>query len=158
MTTQPVGWVCSPGRTQARQVQSSRAFCFLLMPTTPARPCKHQGCAALVRDGSGYCATHQRPRPGSFADPTRGNRHERGYGTEWDKRRLRIRRRDNDLCQECLRQGRITGVGDKPFSAFCDHIVPKVDGGTDADENLQTLCRACHTAKTDREKNRGRGG
>ena len=128
------------------------------MPSAPARPCKHQGCCALVRDGSGYCAAHQRPRSGSFADPERGSRHERGYGAEWDKRRLRILKRDNGLCQECLRNGRVTGVGHKPYSAFCDHIVPKAEGGTDADENLQTLCRSCHTAKTDREKNRGRGG
>lgn len=62
------------------------------------------------------------------------------------------------MCQECLRQGRLTPVGDKPFSAFVDHRIPKAEGGTDDLANLQTLCRPCHTAKTDREKNQSRGG
>ncbi|WP_420437032.1 HNH endonuclease [Candidatus Poriferisodalis sp.] len=32
-----------------------------------------------------------------------------------------------------------------------DHIKPLGDGGTDADDNLQLLCRDCHTRKTRRE-------
>lgn len=126
------------------------------MATLAPKPCRHPGCSALVSDGSGRCEKHRVAR-GSFADRSRGSRHERGYGTEWDKRRERILQRDNGLCQECLRHGRVTGVGGKPYSAFVDHIIPKAEGGTDDDENLQTLCRTCHTAKTDIEKNRGRG-
>lgn len=30
----------------------------------------------------------------------------------------------------------------------CDHIVPLIDGGANADENLQLLCEPCHKAKT----------
>ena len=45
--------------------------------------------------------------------------------------------------------------GDKPYSAWCDHIIPKAEGGSDEDENLQTLCRSCHKQKTDAEKARG---
>lgn len=70
---------------------------------------------------------------------------------------MRILARDCGLCQQCKRAGRLTPVGDRPFSAYVDHIVPKAEGGTDDDANLETLCRSCHTAKTDREKNRGRG-
>jgi 5-methylcytosine-specific restriction protein A len=130
------------------------------MPVSAPKPCRHHGCGKLVGDGSGYCPDHKRAAPGSFADRTRGSRHERGYGTDWDKLRESIFRRDNGLCQECLRQGKLTAVGHKPYSAYCDHIVPKFEGGTDDDSNLQTLCRSCHQAKTDREKNRaqGRGG
>lgn len=29
-----------------------------------------------------------------------------------------------------------------------DHIVPRAQGGTDAPENLQPLCHACHSRKT----------
>lgn len=126
------------------------------MPVSAPRPCRHPGCGVLVRDGSGRCEKHK-VREGTFADGRRGSRHERGYGSAWDKRRERILRRDCGLCQECLRNGVVTSVGDKPYSAFCDHIVPKAEGGTDDDANLQTLCRSCHTAKTDREKLRGRG-
>ncbi|WP_420621723.1 HNH endonuclease [Candidatus Poriferisodalis sp.] len=32
-----------------------------------------------------------------------------------------------------------------------DHIKPLGDGGTDAEDNLQLLCRDCHTRKTRRE-------
>ena len=54
-----------------------------------------------------------------------------------------------------MRNGVLTMVGDKPYSAWCDHIIPKAEGGTDEDDNLQTLCRACHKQKTDAEKARG---
>ena len=124
------------------------------MPTAAPRPCRHPGCRALVR-GGGYCPSHKRPDAGSFADSSRGSRHERGYGAGWDATRKRILARDCGLCQECLRQGRVKAVGDKPYSAWCDHIIPKAEGGTDADDNLQTLCRSCHKAKTDAEKARG---
>ena len=32
-----------------------------------------------------------------------------------------------------------------------DHVRPLGDGGTDAEDNLQLLCRDCHTRKTRRE-------
>ena len=37
-----------------------------------------------------------------------------------------------------------------------DHIVPKAEGGTDADENLQAICKACHKLKTENESKRAR--
>jgi 5-methylcytosine-specific restriction protein A len=58
------------------------------------------------------------------------------------------------LCQQCKREGRLTPVGGTPYSAYVDHIIPKAEGGTDAESNLETLCRSCHTKKTDQEKNR----
>lgn len=64
--------------------------------------------------------------------------------------------RDKYLCQACKRNGVITPVGDKPYSAWVDHIIPKAEGGTDDDSNLETLCRCCERAKTNRDKNRGR--
>lgn len=74
------------------------------------------------------------------------SRHDRGYGSEWDKLRKRILTRDKHLCQECKRNGRIA------TGNHVDHIVPKAKGGTDAEGNLQTLCLTCHEAKTAREK------
>ena len=63
-----------------------------------------------MTDGS-RCVAHQRAAPGSFADKSRGSRQERGYGKNWEQIRLRIFRRDNGLCQECLRRGQLTAVG-----------------------------------------------
>lgn len=67
--------------------------------------------------------------------------------------RMRIRQRDQGLCQECVRQGR-PGPG-----WLVDHIVPLWEGGSDEDENKQTLCRPCHDAKSAAEaKRRAAGG
>jgi 5-methylcytosine-specific restriction protein A len=42
----------------------------------------------------------------------------------------------------------------------CDHIVPRDQGGSDDWSNLQSLCKACHAAKSavERGKRPGRGG
>jgi 5-methylcytosine-specific restriction protein A len=115
----------------------------------------------LVTDGSGYCAAHQSDKSlGKFADSRRGSRHDRGYGTEWEKIRKRILRRDCGLCQPCLHNGRY-----KPATQV-DHIINKAawkyrNGsliGVDAEENLQSICTACHETKTAEEAKRGRVG
>jgi len=122
------------------------------MPTAAARPCRHVGCSALVRDGSGFCATHQSDkRINRFGDDRRGTATERGYGSSWVKLRARIMRRDAGLCQPCLQAGRVTEAKQ------VDHIKPKTAGGTDDENNLQAICTACHKAKTAREAAQGRG-
>lgn len=123
------------------------------MPKSAPRPCKHIGCVKLVHDGA-FCDDHKRPRSGSFSDRSRGTRHERGYGSAWDVLRKIVLRRDSGLCQPCHEQGRLT------VATMVDHIKPKAEGGTDDLDNLRSICRACHTLKTDAEKNRyrGRGG
>lgn len=55
-------------------------------------------------------------------------------------RRLRIMFRDGGCCKHC---------GSTEDLAV-DHIIPVSKGGADADENLQTLCRTCNSAKGDR--------
>ena len=122
------------------------------MPNAAPRPCRHPGCGQLVRDGSGYCATHQGDRKlGKFADDRRGSRQERGYGAEWEGTRKRILRRDKGLCQVCLKAGKF-----RPARQV-DHIVPKFEGGTEDDDNLQSICLDCHKVKTAAEAIRARG-
>ena len=50
-------------------------------------------------------------------------------------------------CENCKKHGvlRSKGTGHR---MIVDHIVPKAAGGSNADENLQTLCQSCHNAKT----------
>lgn len=48
----------------------------------------------------------------------------------------------NPLCVECKREGRTT------VATVPDHKVPLWKGGPDTPENLQSLCRAHHDAKT----------
>lgn len=121
------------------------------MPVSAPKPCRHASCGKLVRDGSGFCPDHKRPRPGSFADRSRGTRHQRGYGSAWDALRKVVLQRDVGLCQPCRDAGRVT------LATMVDHIKPRAEGGTDDIDNLQAICRECHATKTDVEKNRYRG-
>jgi 5-methylcytosine-specific restriction enzyme A len=80
-----------------------------------------------------------------------GSRHDRGYGSAWVKTRARILERDDYLCQPCLRNGRVTPATE------VDHIKPKADGGSDDDDNLQSICHACHVTKTEQEAAKAQG-
>lgn len=111
------------------------------MAVRPKTVCRHPGCRTLV-DVSGFCEKH-RKQHGWYAG---GRSDKRGYGGEWRKLREEVLDRDQGLCQECKRQGRIMPGTD------VDHIVPKAQGGSDSLSNLQVLCRECHRLKTKREK------
>lgn len=114
------------------------------MPIRPRRPCSHPGCAELVDQGR--CAKHQhyQQQQRQQYDQYRGSAHERGYGAAWRKLRARILKRE-PLCRHCAARGVTTVATD------VDHIIPKSQGGTDDESNLQPLCHACHSAKTARE-------
>ncbi|EMI7303329.1 HNH endonuclease [Vibrio parahaemolyticus] len=114
-----------------------------MVSRTP-RACRHPHCPGLTIDRSGYCDKH---RNTGWENHQGGRtRHQRGYGSEWDKLRRRILKRDKHLCQECLRGGRAVPACD------VDHITAKKHGGLDEDSNLESLCRTCHRAKTARER------
>ena len=123
------------------------------MPYAAPRPCSHVGCGVLVRDGTSRCPAHKVQR-GSFADRSRGTRHERGYDYAWEKKRTVVIDRDGGLCQPCLREDRVV-----IFSAV-DHIVSKAEAKrrgwtreqTDDAANLQCICTSCHKAKTAAER------
>ena len=87
----------------------------------------------------------------------RGTRQERGYGASWDKLRLTILKRDMYLCQACSRDGRVTPLCVRPYDHAVDHIKPKAKGGEDYHDNLQSLCKPCHDAKSLGEATEGRG-
>ncbi|HCR3444643.1 TPA: HNH endonuclease [Morganella morganii] len=117
------------------------------MPPRIPRACRKRGCAKTTTDRSGYCEEH---RNTGWENHQQGkSRHERGYGTKWDKLRTAVLSRDKHLCQQCLREDRATEA------KTVDHITPKAHGGTDAESNLQSLCWPCHYRKTATERNRG---
>lgn len=66
----------------------------------------------------------------------------RDRGRTWRKTRERIMSRDCGLCQVCLKEGNYI-IGKE-----VDHIVPLFKGGTDSDDNLQTICTEHHAEKT----------
>ena len=68
-------------------------------------------------------------------------------GRRWRRLRRAALDRDGWRCQSCGRAGRLEA----------DHVVPLERGGEPWDpENLQTLCRTCHIAKTSAERRPGR--
>jgi 5-methylcytosine-specific restriction protein A len=86
------------------------------------------------------------PKRGTWSDPRRGSRHQRGYGTQWERERKMVLARDGGLCQPCLRRGHTT-----PNCNTVDHIVNLAQGGSHDRRNLQTICCPCHTRKTQAE-------
>lgn len=68
----------------------------------------------------------------------RGSRHERGYGRAWELLRAQVLKRDNYLCQACLRKNRVRAGNE------CHHLKPKAKSGEEVMTNLETLCSDCH--------------
>lgn len=94
-------------------------------------PRKARTYLQLLRETSGQTARPAADRRVSSA--------RRGYGRQWRNRRGRIARRVPMICAECQRVAK---------GMQLDHIVPRSQGGTDDEGNLQWLCPRCHSRKT----------
>ncbi len=92
------------------------------------------------------------PAAGGFGSSDQGTTITRGYGWEWQQRRLHILERDGYLCRcdDCARAGLLTPA------THVDHVVEKADGGTDDDANLRAMNAECHKRKTAAEQARRR--
>lgn len=115
--------------------------------------CKHFGCINLTRNKSGYCEEHEREYldkvnaakkkwkiENNYKRP-RNSRIEKFYSSKaWQKLREYIKARDNYLCQDCLKEGRIRAASQ------VHHIIPILrdwDKRFD-EENLISLCHEHH--------------
>lgn len=125
------------------------------MAARPKSICRKVACGALI-DAPGYCAKHAKQSTGwnrSHGDKTSA---ERGYGYEWQQRRLRVLKRDCGLCQ-------IKGQRCTVIATEVDHIVSKAtaraqrwtDERIEAEANLQATCSTCHREKTRTERGGG---
>lgn len=126
------------------------------MPTAALKPCTK--CGVTVRDGTSRCAKH-RISPGDFADPNRGSRHARGYGSAWDRRRELILRRDEGTCQPHLAEGLVhrgTHVDHKTNKAEWQRLHGSLVG-CDDETNLWCVCADWHRSKSGREGAQGAG-
>jgi 5-methylcytosine-specific restriction enzyme A len=99
------------------------------------KPCAEPGCPKLILFGA-RCPEHKRQH-NRQRELQRGDRHERGYGSEWTKLSREIIRRDEGICYLC-------GL---PGADTADHVVAKARGGSDDPSNLRAAHRACNSAK-----------
>ena len=97
------------------------------MPVAASRLCAEPGCPDLAVHRS-RCAAHNL-----------GSSTHQGYGPAWRKLRAVVLA-EEPYCRECPAP-----------SNEVDHIRPKRKGGTDARDNLQALCKPCHSRKTAKE-------
>lgn len=113
------------------------------MPARLPKACRKAGCRNTTTNAHGYCTHHANLASwGAF----QARRRKNPYATaEWKRKRARINERDGGLCQECKRNGMIRAA------KVCDHIVPRWQGGTEDDSNLEMLCQDCSNKKTSRE-------
>lgn len=99
------------------------------MPNRMKTGCRYPGCGNLARGR--YCTEHA-----GAMGARRLTSAQKGYGAEWRKTRA-IKLRLDPLCEEC----------GKP-AVDVDHKVAKRRGGSDALDNLRSLCKSCHSVKT----------
>ena len=111
------------------------------MPQRPKRPCRHPGCPATQRSGTGFCNAHA--RDAQAYDRDRPSRSKRGYTRLWYAARAYFLA-EHPLCVECLREGHTTAATE------VDHVVPHHgDMSLFWDRsNWQPLCKPHHSAKT----------
>jgi len=75
----------------------------------------------------------------------RGSASQCGYGAHWRRLRMYVLVRQ-PLCADPF--GHHAADNRLVPASQVDHIVPRADGGTDAEDNLQALCETCHARKT----------
>ena len=108
-------------------------------------PCATPGCSQFVEADAlrhHHCPQHRRENQ-RMQRHNRSSDKARGYTNRWRRASKMLLRRD-PVCKICNRNP----------STETDHIIPKVEGGTEHPDNLQGLCKTCHSRKTRREKRR----
>ena len=115
------------------------------MPRKPKRPCSYPGCPELT-DGR-YCVPHQKEMDARYEKYERDPATRKRYGRTWKRIRDRYIAA-HPLCQQCRKQEKLVAADE------VHHIKPLSKGGTHAEENLMSLCTACHSEITAKEGGR----
>ena len=105
------------------------------MPRKPKRPCSFPGCPNLT-DGR-FCEEHEKLVQRRYEKYDRDPATKRWYGRAWKRIRDRYMNA-HPLCERCLSEGRYVKAEQ------VHHKLPLAEGGTHRDDNLMSLCSACH--------------
>lgn len=113
------------------------------MPYRPQRPCSHPSCPKLT-DGR-FCEEHAKEEAKRYERYQRDPAVKKRYGRMW----------------KCIRDHYIaahplcTRSSERlPPAQEVHHIKPLSQGGTNAEDNLMSLCTSCHSKITAREGGR----
>lgn len=119
-----------------------------IMGIRAKKPCNKIGCHNLVEYPRVYCTDHKEYedrlkhfKNKRYDNSRKDDKEFKFYRTKaWKKFREYILSRDNDLCQECLKEDKITRGN------LVHHIVPiREDYEKRLDfENCITVCNDCH--------------
>lgn len=110
--------------------------------------CNKFGCNNLINLKDKYCDTHKlefkkqvkRWRK-DYDDRRKDDKYKKFYkSTEWKRLRDYVLKRDNYICQECIKEDKITTCN------TVHHIVEVREDFSKAlnEDNLVTLCHECH--------------
>ncbi len=123
------------------------------MPRRPKRPCSYPGCPELVEQGQGgKCEKHSRQQKRAYGreyDRTRATSTQRGYNASWRRLRKMVLNAE-PLCRHCKQQDRLTPATE------VDHIDGNIKNSSR--DNLQPLCKSCHSRKSVKEQGALSGG
>lgn len=119
------------------------------MPSLPKKACGYPGCPALTRER--YCPTHASQVSAQY-DRDRGDDRQFYSTARWRKlRRMKLRR--NPMCE-------VHPDGTAAVAVEVHHVIERKqrpDLAFDF-ENLQSLCKPCHSRITAREHLHAKGG
>ena len=114
--------------------------------------CKHRGCYTLTRNECAYCDEHieefeqkERVRRQNFNSYyNKDNKYNKFYWTQkWRKLREYVLCRDNYLCQDCLKNKKVTEATEV-------HHIEKIRKAWDKrydPDNCISLCNGCHRVR-----------
>lgn len=112
------------------------------MPARSLRYCTYPGCPERVEQGR--CKAHQREHYRHQDRNRRSTEHRWVYASVAWRRLREVILSASPICVSCGRE----------WATEVDHIVPMALGGKPFDaDNLQPLCRSCHSSKTMSEIN-----
>lgn len=104
------------------------------MPYKPKKPCRYPGCPALIDPSERYCSKHKSIANYYYDRYRRNPVTKIKYGRPWQKIRNAYIA-EHPICEVC-HSARATEV---------HHKLPLKCGGTHDIENLQALCKSCHS-------------
>ena len=121
------------------------------MARFPTRACSFPQCPNVIRTKSNYCKEHQKKVGQDYEKSYRKPRPKRYSTRQWQNIR-KIVLTTNPFCVDPFSQHKRYGEGPRVLASEVDHI----DGNPENnhEDNLQSLCKSCHSRKTAVENGR----